>query len=161
MPNAKVLSEKQAIVASDREAAGRGRRYHRRLLRASPSRRTLLFAPSAARTKSIMPSSRIRRPSLLLSTTSVSMSSMSSSTAPRLSPSRERPRRSRCPRVIAADYAKKLNGKFEIGAVMDGSSVDMANYHVLRRVIPASSWPRCSARCRAHHQPCLRPQADR
>ena len=84
MPNAKVLSEKQAIVASLTEklqgaAAGIIVDY-----------KGITFAPSAARTKSIMPSSRIRS-FALLSTTSVSMSSMSSSTAPRLSPSRATP----------------------------------------------------------------------
>ena len=90
MPNAKVLSEKQAIVASLTEKLQGAAEVSSSTTRASPSRRTLLFAPSAARTKSIMPSSRIRS-FALLSTTSVSMSSMSSSTAPRLSPSRAIP----------------------------------------------------------------------
>ena len=71
---------------------------------------------------------------------------MSSSTAPRLSPSRSDPV---APARVIADYAKKLNGKFEIkGGFMDGKVVDMATINALA-AIPALPvlQARCSARC--------------
>ena len=80
--------------------------------------------------KSIMPSSRIRS-FALLSTTSVSMSSMSSSTAPRSLAVAERPV---APARVIADYAKKLNGKFEIkGGFMDGKGRRYGHHQCARR----------------------------
>ena len=53
------------------------------------------------------------------------------------------------PARVIADYAKKLNGKFEIkGGFMDGKVVDMATINALAAIPHCLSCrPRCSARC--------------
>ena len=52
------------------------------------------------------------------------------------------------PARVIADYAKKLNGKFEIkGGFMDGKDVDMATINALAAIPALPVRPRCSARC--------------
>ncbi len=115
------------------------------------------LAPSAARTKSIMPSSEYL---LRFAFNNVdSMTLDDSSTAPRYC----RRERSVAPARVIADYAKKLNGKLRSrAAFMEARFVDMATINALA-AIPAL--PVCMAQVLAHARApspaCLRPQADR
>ena len=135
MPNAKVLSEKQAIVAALTEklqgaAAGVIVDYKG----ITVAEDTALRAELPQERTSITPSSRIR--CLRFAFNNVGLNELDEH-AQRHHGSRRRRSDPVAPARVIADYAKKLNGKFEIkGGFMDGKVVDMATINALA-AIPA------------------------